>query len=164
MKGRSRRAVPLRRVIPWWYVAGALLSIVVITASGVGQPAVSGFWGPVIGNAISDRLGDARARADDGRDTSRRALLGPAWLEPVLALLLASFAVGLSFLLGAVFDDVPAAIVVTGVVLCVVSAGACLTLVLVLRGRARRAAARGDGPAAGADDGTPASAAETTSH
>ncbi|WP_209559972.1 hypothetical protein [Frigoribacterium sp. PvP032] len=138
MTGRSARAVPVSRVFPWWYVAGAVASIVVIVASQVGQPAVVAFWGPVIGLTIRDRLDDARSRADEGRDTSRAALLGPAWLEPVLSLLLTSFAVGLSFVLGAVFDHGPAAVAWTGSALCGASALAYLAILLRGRRRSRR--------------------------
>lgn len=139
MTRRSARAVPVSRVFPWWYAAGAVASIVVIVASQVGQPAVAGFWGPVIGLTIRDRLGDARSRADEGRDTSRAALLGPAWLEPVLSLLLTSFAIGLSFLFGAVFDGLAAPVVWTGVALCLASTLAYLAVLLRGRRRSRRA-------------------------
>jgi hypothetical protein len=127
-----------------------VVSIVVIAASQVGQPAVSAFWGPAIGLTIRDRLDDARGRADAGRDTSRRALLGPAWLEPVLALLLTSFAVGLSLLIGALVDGAGVAVVATGIGLCLASALAGLAVVLHGRRahRGREAAADDDDDAA----------------
>ncbi|MBD8586083.1 hypothetical protein IFT90_16115 [Frigoribacterium sp. CFBP 8766] len=132
------RAVPISRVFPRWYVAGAVSSIVVIAVSQVGQPAVVCFWGPVIGLTIRDRLDDARSRAVEGRDISRAALLGPAWLEPVLSLLLTSFAIGLSFLFGAVFDGLAAHVVWTGVTLCLASTLAYLLILLRGRRRTRR--------------------------
>jgi len=138
MSTRPARPVPLRRVVPWWLVAAAVVSLAVIVVVQQGHTAVGAFWGPCIGLVIRDRLDDAAKRSEEGRDTSRASLVGRAWVEPVVGVLLGAFVVGLSILAAAVFDGVIAARLGTGVALCTGGALGCAVLVLVGHRRLRR--------------------------
>lgn len=138
MSTRPARPVPLRRVVPWWLVAAAVVSLAVIVVVQQGHTAVGAFWGPCIGLVIRDRLDDAAKRSEEGRDTSRASLVGRAWVEPVVGVLLGAFVVGLSILAAAVFDGVSAARLGTGVALCTGGALGCAVLVLVGHRRLRR--------------------------
>ncbi|NIJ04622.1 hypothetical protein [Frigoribacterium faeni] len=163
MSTRLVRPVPLRRVVPWWLVAAAVVSLAVIVVVQQGHTAVGAFWGPCIGLVIRDRLDDAAKRSEEGRDTSRASLVGRAWVEPVVGVLLGTFVVGLSMLAAAVFDGVSAARLGTGVALCTGGALGCAVLVLVGHRRLRRREAEAAEAAEATDatdDGT-AEAADT---
>ncbi|WP_157887627.1 hypothetical protein [Frondihabitans sp. PAMC 28766] len=104
------------------------------------DPAVSAagaFWGPAIGVAIRDRQFTAYRRQGKGLSLSRRDLIGPWWLEPLAALLLTIFFVGISFALGFVFGGTPVSLRWTGVYLMATSLVTFGILLLIIRGRRR---------------------------
>lgn len=97
------RAVPVIRIFPWWYLVGAITTVAaLIVLEPDGSQAMGVFWGPAIGVAIQDRQKAARARLDKGLPVDRASLRSPRWLEPVCAVLLTAFAIGLGLLLNAV--------------------------------------------------------------
>ncbi|WP_423921734.1 hypothetical protein ACPEEZ_01360 [Frigoribacterium sp. 2-23] len=131
--------VPLRRLMPWWYIAGAVVTLGVLVAVESGGVAIGAFWGPAIGLVIKDRRTDAQDRQRRGLPVSRCDLVGPAWLEPVLAGLLTMFAIGLGLAIGFVFDDVSPAGLWAGLGLIVASALTTLGLVVVRRRATQKA-------------------------
>ncbi|WP_139200780.1 hypothetical protein [Curtobacterium sp. MMLR14_010] len=135
----GRWAVPIRRVFPWWYVAGAVVSVgVLILLNPDGNQAMVTFWGPTIGIAIRDREKAARARLDQGLPADRASLLSPRWLEPVCAALLSVFAVGGGLLLDALFGNRTFVTVWVGTALLAGSVLGFLLLLVVLRTRRQR--------------------------
>ncbi|MFZ7089351.1 hypothetical protein [Curtobacterium sp. RRHDQ10] len=138
----GRWAVPLRRVFPWWYVAGAVVTIIALgLLNPDGSAAMVAFWGPTIGIAVRDRQKAARTRLDQGLPIDRAALLSRRWLEPVCAALLTGFAVGAGLLLDALFGDRTFVTVWVGTAFLAGTAGGFLLLLLllvVLRARRRR--------------------------
>ncbi len=94
--------LPLRQVLPWWFVGGAVATIAVTAiVNPEGNQSAATAWGPIIGLVVRDRQLAARGRVDRGlppRDPSARA---PRWPEPVLAVLLTAGVVGLGLLLDA---------------------------------------------------------------
>jgi hypothetical protein len=138
---RGRFAVPLRRVFPWWYLVGAIVTIgVLILLDPDGNQVMAAFWGPAIGIAIQDREKDARARLDQGLPVDRASLLSPPWLEPVCAALLTGGAIGVGLLLDALFGDRTFITLGVGSGLLAASALSFVGLVVVLRARRRRRA------------------------
>lgn len=129
------RRVPLKRVVPWWYIVGAIVTIVVMGWLNAGGTAVGAFWGPAIGLPIQDRLATAKKRQEQGLPVSRRDLTGPPWLEPVLAVLLTVFAVGFGLALGFVVGDTSVRSLWMGLSLAVTSGLGALALIVVRRKR-----------------------------
>lgn len=129
--------VPLRRIFPWWYLVACVVTFAVTLIVDPAVSAAGAFWGPAIGVAIRDRQFTACRRQGKGLPLSRRDLVGPRWLEPLAALLLTIFFVGLSFALGFVFGSAPVALRWTGVCLIAASLVAFGTLLLFLRRRRR---------------------------
>lgn len=138
--GRDGRwAVPIRQVFPWWYLGGAIVSVLVLIAINPdGNQSAFAFWGPAIGVAIRDREQSARKRLDEGLPVDRASLLSPAWLEPVCAVLLIAASVGLSLVLDALFGHRTVVTTWFGAGLLVGSAAGFGALLLVLRAARRR--------------------------
>lgn len=130
--------VPLRRVFPWWYLAGFVVSFGVTLLVVPSVSGVAAFWGPTIGIAIRGRQFTAYRRKADGRSLDRRDLVGPRWLEPTCAALLALFAVGMSLSLAFLFGEAGSALLWTGVGLIAMCGVTTAALVLVLRARKRK--------------------------
>ena len=78
--------LPLRAVFPWWFLAGAAVSAVLLLFTDVlgSSPSALIFWGPAIGSVIRERRQHAARLRKDGHQVTRRAVVGPAWLEPAL--------------------------------------------------------------------------------
>ncbi|WP_144765854.1 hypothetical protein [Curtobacterium sp. 9128] len=136
---RDRRfPVPVRRVFPWWYLVGAVVSLglLVLLAPGYGTALVA-FWGPAIGIPIREREDLARTRLDRGQPVDRNSLLAQRWLEPTCALLLLGVVVGLGLLVGAFFAQRMSSTTWGGVVVLTCTALCFLVLVVVLRLRRR---------------------------
>lgn len=135
----GRWAVPIRRVFPWWYVAGAVVTVgVLILLNPDGSQAMLAFWGPTIGIAIRDREKTARTRLDQGLPVDRASLLSPRWLEPVCAALLSVFAIGAGLLLDALFGNRTFVTVWVGTAFFAGSVLGFLLLIVVLRARRHR--------------------------
>jgi len=143
----SRWAVPIRRVFPWWYLGGAVATLVIlILVDPGGSQATVAFWGPMIGITIQDRERAARARLDRGLPVDRRSLLSPPWLEPTCAVLLTGVAVGLGMLINALFGHGTSIRAWVGAGVFLGSAASFVALVLVLRSRRRRSSGAGGQP------------------
>jgi len=131
----SGRVAPLSTVFPWWYLAGAVVTMVVVLSAG-GQAAAAIGWGPLIGLVIQDRRKAARTRADEGLPVRRRDL-GDGWGEPVTALLLTLVFTGLGLVLHALFAGPMGVALWTGLGLIVTGGAAYAALLLAPRRRPR---------------------------
>jgi len=138
-KQDARRTVPVRRVFPWWYLVGAVVTLaVLVLVQPDGGSAVVALWGPSIGLAIADRQKAATARSEQGLPVDRASLLSPAWHEPVCAALLTTFTIGLGFLFGALFGVGTSATWWVGPCFLIGSGLGFLVLITVLRVRHHR--------------------------
>lgn len=146
----GRWTLPLRRVVPWWYVGGAVATIAVTAlVNPEGNQSAVMAWGPIIGLAVRDRQLAARARLDRGlppRDPSARA---PRWPEPVLAVLLTAGVVGLGLLLDALFGHRTVVTTWVGGGLAAVCVLGLVVVWLLLRRRRDSDGARSDGAVSG---------------
>jgi hypothetical protein len=147
-KKRERRpphefvwVVPLRRVFPWWYLVGMVVTFAVIILAGGGNTAGLGaLWGPCIGLEIQQRQRRAADRQRAGLSVERRDLRGATWIEPICAAIFAAIGAGIALTLGFIFDRTSPAQLWTGVVL--LAAGGIAVAILVLWARRRNATKR----------------------
>ncbi|WIB60963.1 hypothetical protein DEJ13_03760 [Curtobacterium sp. MCLR17_007] len=136
---RGHLAVPIRRVFPWWYLVGAVVTAaVLILLDPDGNQAMIAFWGPAIGITIREREQTARARSDQGLPVDGASLRSEPWLEPLSATLLTGAAVGIGLLLDALFGHRTFVTTWVGAGFLVASAVCFLAVLLVLRARRRR--------------------------
>ncbi|WP_150307750.1 hypothetical protein [Planctomonas psychrotolerans] len=137
-----RRITETSGFIPWWYVAGAILSIVVsIALSDVLNTTSSTalMWGPIIGIEIRERhlAANHRLPPTSSEPQEPRRDSTPRWLEPTVATLLTSLTLGVGSILGSTLffrdgpPDWPAATV--GGVLVLVSMAGLGVLVMLRR-------------------------------
>ena len=134
----GQQGVPLKHVVPWWYVVGAVATIVGFGLLDAGGTAAAAFWGPTIGMSIRDRLATAKQRQPQGRPLSRREMVGPYWLEPLLAVLFTLFVIGLGLALGFVFGHGSLRTLWSGVALIAAAGLGTIGLFLVQRRRKER--------------------------
>ncbi|MEK6343583.1 MAG: hypothetical protein V4737_07030, partial [Curtobacterium sp.] len=81
--------LPLRQVLPWWFVGGAVATIAVTAiVNPEGNQSAATAWGPIIGLVVRDRQLAARGRVDRGLPPRDPSAPAPRWPEPVLAVLL----------------------------------------------------------------------------
>ena len=94
---------PLRRVFPWWFIGGAVVSIILdlvaIRLTGGAIGAMVAGWLSFAMFAVVERRNAAAARDETGLAVARRDLSGPVWLEPVLAVCIAGLFAALGMLL-----------------------------------------------------------------
>ncbi|MFJ4219574.1 hypothetical protein [Curtobacterium luteum] len=146
----GRWVLPLRQVLPWWFVGGAVATIavtVLVVPGGTVSAAVA--WGPIIGVVVRDRQLDARGRVDRGLPPVDPSARAPRWVEPVLAVLLTVGVVGLGLLLDALVGHGTIVTTWVGGVLLVAGALGVVVVVTVLRHGRNRGGSRPDGGESG---------------
>lgn len=137
----DRVPVPLRDVFPWWLLGGAVLQFALVLALSPFSPAGSGLilWGVVIGTTIRDRRALVRRLVAEGTPVTRRAIIGPRWLDPSMTGALVVLGVGLSLVIGnviAIGEQVQWPPAIAGGML--VALGAAILLAIYLRARLKR--------------------------
>lgn len=135
--------VPLRRVFPWWFLAGTAVTVAVsiwLLAPMSASTAV--LWGPAIGILIRDRFQDAKHRLAASEPVTRRDLVGPWWVEPAAAAPTALLAIGLGLTVDVEAWGSGEHTVWLGIGLLVAGAAMFGALILVARSRKRLKAAR----------------------